>query len=103
MMSGLEWKETIDDASLTGNEGTEADISRAIAVDEETLLDPRNEPEYSGREELVETMKLLFAGGFAGAISKSATAPLARLTILYQVSHTCPYLTWYALFSLTST
>lgn len=32
-----------------------------------------------------ETAKLLLAGGVAGAISKSATAPLARLTILYQV------------------
>ena len=32
-----------------------------------------------------ETTKLLFCGGFAGAVSKTATAPLARLTILYQV------------------
>ena len=32
-----------------------------------------------------ETAKLLLAGGVAGALSKSATAPLASLTILYQV------------------
>lgn len=32
-----------------------------------------------------ETTKLLFCGGVAGAVSKTATAPLARLTILYQV------------------
>lgn len=32
-----------------------------------------------------ETTKLLFCGGFAGAVSKTFTAPLARLTILYQV------------------
>jgi solute carrier family 25 phosphate transporter 23/24/25/41 len=32
-----------------------------------------------------DTTKLLFCGGFAGAVSKTATAPLARLTILYQV------------------
>jgi hypothetical protein len=34
----------------------------------------------------LESVKLLIAGGFAGAVSKTATAPLARLTILYQVS-----------------
>ena len=39
----------------------------------------------SGREEVEETLKLLLAGGLAGAVSKTATAPLARLTILYQV------------------
>lgn len=44
-----------------------------------------------------ETAKLLLAGGVAGAISKSATAPLARLTILYQVlaHHHC--LGWFGL------
>ena len=36
--------------------------------------------------QLLETVKLLASGGFAGAFSKSCTAPLARLTILYQVS-----------------
>lgn len=36
--------------------------------------------------EFSETAKLLLAGGVAGALSKSATAPLARLTILYQVA-----------------
>ena len=35
--------------------------------------------------QLLETVKLLASGGFAGAFSKSCTAPLARLTILYQV------------------
>ena len=35
--------------------------------------------------ERIEAAKLLAAGGVAGAVSKSATAPLARLTILYQV------------------
>lgn len=33
----------------------------------------------------LENGKLLAAGGIAGAVSKSFTAPLARLTILYQV------------------
>ncbi len=35
--------------------------------------------------DVMQTVKLLLAGGLAGAISKTATAPLARLTILYQV------------------
>lgn len=33
----------------------------------------------------VESLKLLLSGGVAGAVSKTATAPLARLTILLQV------------------
>jgi len=40
--------------------------------------------------EAVTSAKLLLAGGVAGAVSKSATAPLARLTILYQVRGQVP-------------
>jgi hypothetical protein len=82
------WKEEVDDAALTGNEGSEPDIIRLIAVDEEALLaeeDEDNELSISPRLEFLETLKLLASGGVAGAVSKSATAPLARLTILYQV------------------
>ena len=38
----------------------------------------------------VESSKLLLAGGVAGAVSKTATAPLARLTILLQVRRPKP-------------
>ena len=54
-------------------------------------------PSFSGRSiaqtsqaassDLLENLRLLAAGGIAGAVSKTVTAPLARLTILYQVSH----------------
>ncbi len=52
-------------------------------------------PSFSGRKlsqasdvassDLLENVRLLAAGGIAGAVSKTVTAPLARLTILYQV------------------
>ena len=37
--------------------------------------------------DFLESVRLLAAGGVAGAVSKTATAPLARLTILYQVGN----------------
>ena len=61
-------------------------------------------PSFSGRSmtqstqaassDLLENFRLLAAGGIAGAVSKTVTAPLARLTILYQVRHKCPAVVW---------
>ena len=33
----------------------------------------------------IEALKQLFCGGMAGSVAKTVTAPLSRLTILYQV------------------
>jgi solute carrier family 25 phosphate transporter 23/24/25/41 len=81
------WKSNLADDALTGNEGGDADLTRAMVVDEEELLEEEEagELELTRWEEALETMKLLAAGGVAGAVSKSCTAPLSRLTILYQV------------------
>lgn len=91
----------------------EADVIRAMMVDEELLeeraagsTDLSAQPSTSGTfapggarapppqwatasgltAAHMETLKLLLSGGVAGAFSKSCTAPLARLTILYQIN-----------------
>ena len=61
-------------------------------------------PTFSGRSvtqtsqaassDLLENFRLLAAGGIAGAVSKTVTAPLARLTILYQVWLKFPVIVW---------
>ena len=100
LWSGLK---TVDDVALTEGADGEADVTRAVVVDEEALaaavaaglagddeeeplqqLDPQAAAAWYAREHL-EQAKLLLSGGVAGAFSKSCTAPLARLTILYQV------------------
>lgn len=66
--------------------------SRPVTLDRSTSAEfaPAVNPQKRNRNtEVSETAKLLLAGGVAGATSKSATAPLARLTILYQVALLC--------------
>lgn len=93
-----------DDAGLSEGQDTEADVTRAIVADEERQAaahaaagvaarmdadeDADEQPEASTSYSIdhLEQGKLLLSGGVAGAFSKSCTAPLARLTILYQVN-----------------
>ena len=92
-----------DDAGLSEGQDTEADVTRAIVADEERQAaahaaagaaaragadesaDEQPEASTSYSIDHLEQAKLLLSGGVAGAFSKSCTAPLARLTILYQV------------------
>ncbi|KAL4451575.1 hypothetical protein ABPG75_007237 [Micractinium tetrahymenae] len=95
-----------DDAGLSEGNDTEADVTRLIVVDEERLgaaaaggsggsLLPAEQQEQQQEQpesaasyavDSLEQFKLLLSGGVAGAFSKTCTAPLARLTILYQVN-----------------
>ena len=42
-------------------------------------------PEKTKDSRAIEALKQLFCGGMAGSVAKTVTAPLSRLTILYQV------------------
>jgi len=84
---GESWRDkTLKESMLTSHAVATKDrlTHPAMAEKVQGLRENKNAG-FSGRQELEETVKLLFAGGFAGAVSKTATAPLARLTILYQV------------------
>ena len=76
----MQWPlpEALDDSGVCGEPpgDTEADLEKAIVADEAAAARPLA---------ALEQAKLLLSGGVAGAFSKSCTAPLARLTILYQV------------------
>lgn len=59
---------------------TEARVGVAVDGGVRKLVQKQPPPQQIG------TLSQLLAGGVAGAFSKTCTAPLARLTILFQVS-----------------
>lgn len=64
------------------NSSQESTLSANVAglVDKASIQ--RDEPKFNG---IPVYVKELIAGGFAGALSKSAVAPLERVKILWQV------------------
>lgn len=70
--------------SATGGAAT---VAAGAAVGHATMAPSSRSSSGEGWHQAQETGRLLAAGGVAGAVSKSATAPLARLTILYQVDY----------------
>lgn len=65
-----------------------ARLSDAVCPSSDASQPEQQEASPSGRVAVGDwqTWKLLLAGGVSGAVSKTATAPLARMTILYQVA-----------------
>lgn len=72
--------ENFDRTRCQGGQGHNAASTSGVAANLPERLRSTEKPDS------LESLKLLVAGGFAGAVSKTATAPLARLTILYQVT-----------------
>lgn len=78
-------------AAITGPESAARGPGRGPPHSAASTSSPSATPTLAHAEssDALESIKLLVAGGFAGAVSKTATAPLARLTILYQVRQQC--------------
>jgi len=60
-------------------------MTRSSLSSQENSSDVEISPTRQVRSRIIEAGKQLFCGGLAGSVAKTATAPLSRLTILFQV------------------
>lgn len=84
-LASLNTNSSLDDSSSASSSGSKHGDSR------HQHQPAASQQGSSTNLDWVNGAKTATAGGIAGAFAKSCTAPLARLTILYQVSRTVDF------------